>query len=175
MDVFEAIERRRSVRAYLNKPVPEDVLMKILEAGRLAPSAKNLQPWHFVVVTDSKKREVLSRGRWAKFLKDCPVAIVGCGDEELSPRWHAVDVSIAMQQMVLAATAEGLGTCWIGSFDEAEVKGCLGIPEHQRVVAMLALGYPKDGPGIAARILGARRRRPLDDVVSWESFGAKKA
>lgn len=174
MDVFQAIEKRRSVRTYADKPVPEDLLTKVLEAGRLAPSAKNLQPWHFIVVTDSKKREVLSHGRWAKFLKDCPVVIVGCGDEELSPKWYAVDVAIAMQQMVLAATAEGLGTCWIGSFDEAEVKSCLGIPGHQRVVAMLALGYPRESLDIAARVMGTRKRRPMDDIVSREAYGARR-
>lgn len=172
---MDVIQKRRSVRSYLDKPVPEEELNTVLEAGRLAPSAKNLQPWHFIVVTDRQKREVLSHGRWAKFLKECPVVIVGCGDQTGSPKWFAVDVAIAMQQMVIAATSRGLGTCWIGSFEEVEVRKCLDIPERYRVVAMLALGYPKDSLDLTARIMGAKKRKPLDDIVSYESFGAKKA
>lgn len=175
MDVEEAIRIRRSVRSYLDKPVPEDALNRILEAGRLAPSANNLQPWHFVVVTDRAKRAELSHGRWAGFLKDCPVVIVGCGDKEASPKWYPIDVAIALQQMVIAATAEGLGTCWIGSFDEDVVRRSLKVPESYRVVAMLAVGYPKEPLERTARFKDVKRRKPMADIVSYETFGGSKS
>ena len=118
MDVFEAIEKRRSIRNYEPTSVPKDKLEKILEAAILAPSASNLQPRHFIVVTDAEKRRVLSGGIFAKFLNQSPVVIVACGDDKKAPKWYAIDVAIATENMVLAATGEGLGTCWIGSFDE---------------------------------------------------------
>jgi nitroreductase len=99
----------------------------------------NSQPWHFVVVTDPKKREVLSEGRYAKFLVESPVVIVGCADAKKSPMWSVVDVTIAMQQMVLAAMAEGLGTCWIGSFSEDRVRTLREVPGEHKVVAVLAV------------------------------------
>ena len=105
-----------------------DRIKLILEAGRLAPSAGNIQPWHFIVVRDVEKRKRLSKARWAKFLAEAPVVIVGCGDQRASPRWFHVGVAIAMQNMVLATTGEGLGTCWVGSFNE-EVRELLKIPE----------------------------------------------
>jgi nitroreductase len=87
MDVFEAVQNRTSVRAYTDEPVPKDKLERILEAGRLAPSARNTQPWHFIVVTDKEKRKILSKGRYAKFLTQSPVVIVALGDKEASADW----------------------------------------------------------------------------------------
>lgn len=175
MDVIEAIKTRMSVRAYEPRQVPEDVLGRILEAGRIAPSASNYQPWHFIVVTDQQKRTALSGGRYAKFLKSTPVVIVGLGNRETSPEWHVVDVTIALQNMVLAATGEGLGTCWIGSFHESEVKAALSIPDTWEVVAMLALGYAKEKFDIAGKIAGhVHKRKTLDQIVSFDSFGGTK-
>jgi len=85
MDVFDAIQERRSIRAYQDTPVPREKLEKILEAARLAPSAGNVEPWHFIVVTDGEKRKLLSKGRYAKFCAEAPVVIVACGDKEASP------------------------------------------------------------------------------------------
>lgn len=174
MDVSKAIRSRHSVRAYLPDTIPKKKLEKILEAGRVAPSASNLQPWHFVVVTDPQKRNKLAEGgTYAKFLSGAPVAIVGCGDAEKSPKWHVVDTSIAMQNMVLAATAEGLGTCWIGSFNEEEVKKLLSIPENFRVVALLSVGYPREKLDLAARnsqLIQARKK--LEEIASLEEFGS---
>src|SRR5512137_677975 len=144
MEVMEAIMERRSVRAYEDKPVPDDALMKVLEAGRIAPSASNYQPWHFIIVKDPATRKGLSKGRYAGFLKDTPVVIVGCGSRKIAEHWYKIDTTIALENMVLAATGEGLGTCWIGSFDEEDVKSILKIPEEWAVVAMLTLGYPKE-------------------------------
>lgn len=170
MDVFEAIQVRRSTRSYDSAPVPNEVLNRVLESGRLAPSASNLQPWHFIVVTDAATRQVLSEGRYAKFLTQSPVVIVGCADMKRSPKWSVVDVTIAMQQMVLEATAEGLGTCWIGSFSDESVRSVLNVPDHLKVVAMLALGYPKDRE-TAFRPPPTRNRRALVEITSYEEYG----
>lgn len=164
MEVLDAIKSRRSVRSYSDKAVPDDVLLRVLEAGRIAPSAMNYQPWHFVVVTSPGAREAVSGGRYAKFLKDCPVVIVGLGDKKKAPEWHVVDVTIALQNMVTQATAEGLGTCWIGSFYEDQVKKALEVPDNYAVVAMLALGYPSDGPK------GQRKTKSLDEIASRNKF-----
>ena len=134
MEVFEAIQKRHSVRSYLPDKIPSEKMAKILEAGRLAPSAGNIQPWHFIIFTDQQKRKKLSKGRYAKFLVESPIVLVGCGDKKASPNWYAVDTTIAMQNMVLTATSEGLATCWIGSFNERQVKKLLNIPERFRVI-----------------------------------------
>jgi nitroreductase len=173
MEVSEAIQARKSVRSYDTKPVPEEVIQRLLETARVAPSASNRQPWHFVVVTDAEKRKGLTAGPYAKFLKESPVVIVGCGDVKTSPDWYAVDVAIALQQLVLAATAEGLGTCWIGSFYEDQVKALLKIPENFSVVAMMALGYPKEKMDLKALLVGAKSRKRMQEIVSREEFGKR--
>lgn len=170
MEVFEAIRRRTSVRAYDSKPVPEEVLNKVLEAGRIAPSASNYQPWHFVVVRDPEKRRALSDGRYAKFLTQSPVVIVGLGDKKTSPEWHVVDTTIALHQMVIAATAEGLGTCWIGSFYEDRVRTALEVPERYAVVAMLAVGYPKEKSDEKAVLDRPKNRKEMSKIVSYDRF-----
>jgi nitroreductase len=169
LEVYEAIKIRKSVRSYDATPVPDDVLRRILEAGRVAPSANNGQPWHFIVVKSQEKREVLSRRMFARFLLESPIVIVGCGDK--GARFNVVDVSIAMQQMVLAATAEGLGTCWIGDFDEKIIRELLRVPEKFGVVCLLALGYPRENLGLAAKLLGTRSRKRIESIVSYEEFG----
>jgi nitroreductase len=175
MDVFEAIEKRRSIRNYEPTPVPREKLEKILEAARLAPSASNVQPRHFIVVTDEEKREALSAGMFAKFLKHTPVVIAACGDEKKSPKWYAIDVAIAVENMVLAATGEGLGTCWIGSFDETKVRNVLKIPGHLRVVVLLAVGYPSGKESLASRALRLiRKRKALEEIVSFEEYAETK-
>lgn len=170
MDVSEAIRLRKSVRAYDPRPVPEEALNEVLEAGRIAPSAMNYQPWHFIVVRDPEKRKALSDGRYAKFLTQSPVVIVGLGDKKASPKWHVVDTTIALQQMVIAATAQGLGTCWIGSFYEDRVRAALDVPERYAVVAMLAVGYPKEKLDLRAAIARSRNRKEMADVVSYDGF-----
>jgi nitroreductase len=172
MEVFEAIRRRHSVRSYLPDRVPDDIIVKILEAGRLAPSAGNIQPWHFIIVTNQQKRNKLSKGRFAKFLKESPIVLVGCGDKKASPNWYRVDTTIAMQNMDLTATSEGLGTCWIGSFNERQVKKLLNIPERYGVIALLALGYRRETVELTSKVLHFfRRKKKLAKIVSHEEFG----
>lgn len=173
MDVFEAVQKRHSIRAYKPTPIPEEKLKRILESARLAPSAGNIQPWYFVVVKNREKRETLARGgRYARFLSESPIVIVGCGDQKGSPNWYAVDVAIALQNMVLTATAEGLGTCWIGSFSEEKVKSLLNIPDRFRVVALIAMGYQREKLELGSKILHlVRRKKSLEKITALDGFG----
>lgn len=172
MDVFDAIQNRKSSRSYKPTPVPKAVLEKLLEAARHSPSAKNVQPWHFIVVTDKAKRKALSKGMFASFLEKVPAVIVLCGDQQASPDWYVVDVALAGENMVLAATAEGLGTCWVGSFDEKQVQKLLGIPKELRVVALLAVGYAQEKISLTEKIIHLiRRRKTLKEISSWEMYG----
>ncbi len=169
MDLMEAIRRRRSVRSYRDKKVREDILQRILEAVRLAPSAKNRQEWRFVVVTDPAKRQHLQRAaKGQRFVGEAPVVVAGVATETdyvMScgvPAAH-VDVAIAMEHVALAAAAEGLGTCWIGAFYQDKAREALDVPDDCMVVALMPLGYPADRAG-------EKRRKPLDDVVSREHY-----
>lgn len=171
------IRNRRSVRSYLPRAVPDEMLDIILEAGRTAPSASNRQPWHFIIVKDASKREILAKGGlYAKFLVESPVVIVGCGDREASPKWYVVDTTIALQSMVLAAIGGGLGTCWVGSFTEAAVKELLRIPDNYAVVALIALGYSKESKGLDSKAIHQqaagifRNRKKMGEVASLDKF-----
>jgi nitroreductase len=172
MDVFEAVQERRSIRAYQDTPVPREKLEKILEAARLAPSARNAEPWHFIAVTDSEKRKILSKGRFAKFLTQAPLVIVACGDKKASPDWYAIDVALAVENMILTATSEGLGTCCVGSFNEKEVKAALKVPENFEVLLLLAVGYAREKLDLSSKLLRlVRTRKTLSEIASEETFG----
>ena len=161
MSLLDVIFRRRSIRRYKSKPVPDDVLKNILEAGRLAPSADNIQPWHFIVVTAPEIKRELSGGMWRGFIKDSAFTIVGCGDK--TNKWSTVDVAIALENMVLAAEAQEVGSCWIGVFEEEEIKKLLGIPGNLKVVALVAFGYP-------AEKLNPRNKKSLETIVHYNRF-----
>ena len=153
MDVFEAIQQRRSIRAYTDKPVEREKMEKILEAGRLAPSARNVEPWHFIAVTNAEKRKALSKGLYAKFVAQAPLLIVACGDKKASDDWYAVDVSLAVENMVLTAVSEGLGTCCVGSFSEKDVKETLKIPDNYEVIVMITVGYAGEKLDLSSKLL----------------------
>jgi nitroreductase len=151
MDVLKTIKERRTIRNFTDKVPSENQLLSMLESARLAPSAINIQPWKFVVVRDKEKI-----GKLAKvselFVENAPVVIVGVGDYSTSPGWYPVDLGIALEHMALTAQTLGLGTCWIGTFEEEEVKKILNIPsEGLTVVAMLLVGYPKSKPSPTTR------------------------
>jgi nitroreductase len=172
MDVFEAIQSRRSIRAYTDKPVPREAIEKILEAGRLAPSARNVEPWHFIVVTDEKKRKALSKGVFAKFVAQAPLVIVACGDKKASADWYAIDTTLAIENMVLTAVNEGLGTCCVGSFTEKDVKAALKIPDNFEALAMITVGYAGEKLDFSSKVLNLiRSRKTLSEVCSEEEFG----
>jgi nitroreductase len=159
--LLDVIFNRTSVRRYADKPVTDMVLKNILEAGRLAPSAMNAQPWHFIVIKDPETKNVLSHRRWTGFVKDCSFIIVGCGKRRY--RWSTVDVTIALQNMVIAAEAQGLGSCWIGDFNKSEVMELLEIPSSLNVVALVAFGYP-------AEKLAPKTKKNLEEIVHHERF-----
>jgi nitroreductase len=173
MDVFEAIDKRRSIRKFKPKPVAKADLEKILEAGRLAPSASNRQPWRFAIVRNPKVKENLSvAASNQSFIAEADVVIVALGDPNvyLKPSsssaaiLHRQDPAIALEHMVLAATALGYGTCWIGAFNEKEVKEILKIPEDLTVVALLPLGVPHQNPS-------PRPRKAFGEIFFKEAFG----
>ncbi len=147
MDVFEAIEKRRSIRKYKPEPIPAEKMEKILEAARLAPSAANRQPWRFVVVQNADRKKALAEiANNQKFLGDAGAIVVAMGDPDVTAKWYEKDTMIALEHMVLAATALGYGTCWIGAFDEDAVKKLLNIPPKMKVVALLPIGKPDETP-----------------------------
>lgn len=165
MDAITAIMQRRSIRKYLPKAIPEEDLKAILEAGRQAPSAANRQPWHFVVVREEEQKRKLAEACSGQlWMADAGAIIAGLGKPTVNEKWYPVDVAIAMENMVLAATALGYGTCWIGAFDEAKVKSALGVPDDVRVVALTPLGAPADKPD-------RRPRLPGEQFASLDRYG----
>jgi len=137
----------------------------MLEAARLAPSAGNRQPWYFIVVRDPElKRRVAEAARGQMFIADAGAIVVAVSDPTVSPRWHDKDVMIAMEHLILVATELGYGTCWIGAFDEGEVKRVLGIPEQYRVVALTPVGVPAESPP-------PRPRKGLEEIAFEDRWG----
>lgn len=173
MEFYGVVRTRRSVRSYSPDPVPEEVLNRVLEAVRIAPSGSNRQPWRFVIVRDEEVKQRLVPARNSQgWIADAPIVIVACGQNIYYNRGGyvgemsvLVDVAIAFTHLILAARAEGLGTCWIGAFSNDEVKNTLGVPEDYNVVAITPLGYPKGEP---FRKPGSRR--PLTEITSKDKF-----
>ena len=164
MSLVDVVLSRRSVRRYEQKEISRDVLDEILEAGRQAPSAMNRQPWHFVVLTDYEIKKKLSRGLFNRHIKNSAVTIVGCANTGLIDRkWSTISTSIALQNMVIAAWAMGIGSCWIGDFKEEEVKQLLNISDKWKVVALVSFGYPAEKPK-------AKRRKPIEKIVGFNKF-----
>lgn len=164
--VGEVLRRRRSIRSYQPDPVGDEVLADILECTRQAPSAANRQPWHFVVVRDAAQRRAVAEAcNGQMWIADAGVVVIGLGLPSVSEKWYRVDVGIAMENLVIAATSHGLGTCWIGAFDEAKVKQAVGAPADVSVVAVTPLGVPKgDWPA-------PRARKDFAQVFSLDTYG----
>jgi len=168
MEVMEAIRNRFSCRSYQDRPIEREKLDCILEAARLAPSAKNLQDWRFVVVTDKQLRQrIVEAANNQKFLEDAAAIIVGCSNSDYVMRCGQpvgpIDVAIAMEHIALQAAELGLGTCWIGSFYPEKVRAILNIPNNIAVIELMALGYPAESPKEPVR-------RPLEDIVCYEKW-----
>ncbi|XHH10292.1 MAG: nitroreductase family protein [Candidatus Bathyarchaeia archaeon] len=174
MNVFEAVQARRSIRTYLDKPVPQEKIERLLDAARLAPSARNTEPWHFITVTDLEKRKALSKGLYAKFVAEAPLVIVACGNKKASSDWYMVDTAFAVENLILAAVSEGLGTCCVGSFNEKEVAELLKVPDDFEVLLLVTVGYPKEKFDLTGKLTQLiRPRKLLSEVVSVEEFGNK--
>jgi len=172
MEFYEVVKTRRSIRAYKSDPIPEDVLIRVLEAMRIAPSGSNRQPWKFILVkgNDLKKKVGDACGNM-KFVSDAPSIVVACGQNihynrggYMGDQSMLIDVSIAMTHLILAARAEGLGTCWIGAFDNEKLKDIIGIPEDVNVVAISPIGYPKQG------FSGPGARKQIEEIVSTDKY-----
>jgi nitroreductase len=185
VEFFEVLANRHSVRTYRPEPVPQELIVQCLEAAQTAPSWRNRQCWRFIIVQDQGMIEQLAAQRIYGYpinswLTSAPVVVVACADPRESgqhgdlPYW-AVDTAIALEHLVLAATALGLGACWIGGFDEKTVSRLLGIPDPIRVIAYTPLGYPADKESLMGRtvktIARSHSRKPLAKVVHRERWG----
>ncbi|RLG97765.1 nitroreductase [Candidatus Bathyarchaeota archaeon] len=172
MDLFEVIEKRRSIRSYKPNPIPNEHLKKILEAARLAPSGKNRQPWRFVVVRDAERKERLAEAAMNQmFIAEADVVVVALSDPTVYSSIggkrripYLQDPMIAIEHMVLAATSLGYGTCWIGAFNEGEVKRIINAPEKLAVIALLPIGVPNESPS-------PRLRKPFEEIFFSEVYG----
>ncbi len=185
MDTFEAIKTRRSVRRFQDKPVEDEKLATLLEAVRMSPSWANFQCWRFIIVKDRSVREKISELTYVesffaplgykanpakKGLAEAPVVVIACADPSKSgvlwgQHYYMTDIGIAAQTLMLSARALGLGTVFVGVYDEEKLRGLMNIPSDIRVVGLFPLGYPleekKDGPP----------RRPLSEIVFHEKWG----
>lgn len=172
MEVMEAIRKRYSVREYLDKPVPEEKLNLILEAARLAPSASNRQEWRFIIVKAKEvKNKLTEAAKRQKFVSQAPVVIACCATDithimSCGQPSYVIDVAIAIDHMTLKATEEGLGTCWIGAFNEDKVKEILQVPKSVRVVELLTLGYS------ASELPPRKNRKKIDEIIMYERWSS---
>jgi nitroreductase len=166
VEILNLLKSRRSIRIYQDKPIPQDLLLQIVEAGRWAPTAANLQPWHFIVVTDPETRKRI--GEVARFffvnshVGKAPV-VIALGFDTRKGKYGRYDVTLAGGNMLTMAASLGLGTCWIGAFDEPKVKEILEIPESIEVIGLITLGYPDEKAEIPPRV-------ELEKIVHWESW-----
>jgi nitroreductase len=167
MELFEAIFKRRSVRVYKEEPVKKRDIEKIIEAASWAPTGANLQPWKFIVITDPEIKNKISEKARFYFIKshhasEAPCLIVVLADLKKS-KWAVVDASMASQNLMLAATALGFGTCFIGAFDEESVKKILEIPDQYKVVGLITLGKPAEKPSRPPRL-------PVREITYFDKF-----
>jgi nitroreductase len=173
MDIFQVFRDRRSIRKYKDTPVERETIEQVLDAARLAPSWKNLQCWRFLVVNDPGKRALLLEAfpddnPGKKAIAMAPVVIVVCAnptesDVENGIEYFVADTAIAFEHLCLAAHALGLGTCWMGWYDEAQIKNALAIPTGIRIVGITPLGYPDQEPK-------PRPRKELSEIAYFNDW-----
>jgi nitroreductase len=172
MELSEAIKGRRSVRAFKQQDVPEETVEKLIDAARHAPSAGNIQPWEFVIARKQDTKKELAQAANQAFVEEAPVVIVVCTNENRSSTGYGFrgktlyciqDTAAATQNILLTAYSLGLGTCWVGAFNETEAKKTLKTPNGIRPVAMIPVGYPNRTPS-------QRDRRPINQIVHHEGF-----
>lgn len=164
MDAIEAIKTRRSVRRFEGKEVPKEIIEDLIDCGRLAPSGRGVHPWEFIVVTNKGARKrIADLTDYGKFIADAPVCIaVFCQDT----KYYLEDGSAATENILIAANAYGLGSCWVAGdkkpYCEA-VRELLGVPEGYKLVSLIAIGY-------SAEKQGRKAKRPLQEVLHWERW-----
>ncbi len=163
MKVRDIIQKRRSIRKFQESSLPEEDLKILMDAAQLAPSASNRQPYSFIIVKDKElMRELSKKASIQRFIRNAAVIFVAVGDPE-QERWYKVDIGIAVQQICLQAVELGLGSCWLGAFDEENLKQLLKIPNKLHVVALLAVGIPAQDPP-------ARPRKSLDELFRMNYY-----
>lgn len=165
MDVFKAIEERQSIRNYTGKGIQKKDMLKLLDAARNSPSAKNLQPWELVVVTkDSLKKEMIEIFHNQAFIEDAGAIIIGLTENE---KWADIDLAIALDHLSLAATSLGMGTCWLGAFKSVKLRERLNIPDNFNIKVCMSVGYPSntDKPPV---------KKSVHELVSWNMYGNRK-
>ncbi len=163
MNALEAIRRRRSVRTYTGEPIPKKDLEKIVDAGRLAATGSNQQPWDFIVVTD---RTMIERLKVAAEWMEKAAAIIAVVMDP-SSRWWVEDGSAAVENMLIASTALGYGSCWLEGYTlphEEEFKQLLDVPKEKRLLTLIPIGVPVEEP------MGERKKKSLEEVVHWERY-----
>jgi len=166
MQVEEAIYSRRSIRRYSPRDVPDELVLKLIDAARQAPSSKNSQPWEFIIVRDQEVKEKLAQlAPYGRFIAQAPVVVAVVTDPEKS-RFHMVDGALAVHNLTLAAWALGLGTCWVGTMDREKAKEILEIPEGKHLLTVLPIGYPAEQPQ-------PRPRKPIEEITYLEKYGRK--
>jgi len=169
MNVFEAIKTRRSVRKYKPQPIPDDHLRQIVTAAQLAPSAGNRQPWRFVLVRDAETKKRLGvAARNQMWISDAGVVVAALAMDRKNPevyeRWAERDVMTAVEHMALAAWELGYGSCWIGAFNEDQVKELLGVPKEMAVIVLFPIGVPDQKPE-------PKGRKSLEELFSLDKYG----
>lgn len=173
-NILTICRRRSSVRDFADRNVEKEKLDYILEAARLAPSAVNFQPWTFIVIRQETNRKKLQQCYNRDWFKTAPVYIVACGDRNESwvrqsdSKNHCdIDVAIAVEHLCLAATAQGIGTCWVCNFDTRLCRETLGLPEHVEPIAIIPVGYPNlQDTGTEV----SKKRKAINEIVKWENY-----
>lgn len=162
MELKQALETRRSIRAFTEQKISDADLMELMEAARIAPSAANKQKYQFVIISGSEVEEFVPLCRNQAFVGQASHLLIGCAtDKEF--RWGEVDTAIAIDHLTLKAHDMGLGSCWIGAFDAVAVSERIGLTEEAKVVAILAVGYPA-AKGVM------RSRKTMDELISWGKY-----
>ncbi|MBW1857461.1 MAG: nitroreductase family protein [Deltaproteobacteria bacterium] len=162
MEFSKVLRKRRSIRSYKDTPVNKELIIKVLEAARIAPSGGNRQPWHFIVVQNKETiKKLAGRQEWAA---TAPVMILGLVDKRQQASYYYNDMGVAFEHIILKATDLGLGTCWMGMMRRSdEANKLLDIPEELEVIIQTPVGYPDETPN-------RRGRKTLEEIVSWEKF-----
>ena len=181
---MDLVRKRRSIRTYLDKPVPKEDLLRCIEAARLAPSACNSQPWKFIIVDEPRLVKMICEKAFSgvysinKFAKDAPVLIVVVSEKEKfaskmggyfrGTNYCLLDIGIACEHLILEATELGIGTCWLGWFNEKSVKKTLKVPRNKKIDAIISMGYRKEDKPVL------KARKSLEEISLFNGYAEKK-
>jgi nitroreductase len=165
MDCIDKVLAHRSIRKFKNEPLSEEVFRSTLEAGRRAPSATNMQPWHFVVARNYNEKDACTFAGFNRWVTGASFVVVGLylESEVMIERLSLMDVTIALQNMAVAASVQGVGSCWMGAFDDKKLKDTLNLPDQARVVGAVAFGIPDENPSQPSK-------KPLDGIVHFDKW-----